>query len=262
MTEPTLQGIDFHASNAEDTQVLTRDGMPQVRQRPIPEWEVEARNRLAAAVERFSQPLADLVERDANEGDTRMLVADFLSDGLNYGKYDSLTTSYRTRGESVDYGILLDGELFAFLEVKACGQSLDARNLRQVKTHAAAEGLSWVVLTNGRHWQVHHVVDADSGTTALVVDVDLFSEGSEEANVDALFHLCREAVQDGRLDNLRAWREALAAEPLARLLRSRAVVDTICAEIRRDTGHTGHVGDTEDVLHALRKSVLARGLGG
>jgi len=45
--------------------------------RGAPKWETEARDRVKAAVKRFSKPLADLVARDANEGDTRLLVTDF-----------------------------------------------------------------------------------------------------------------------------------------------------------------------------------------
>ena len=32
----------------------------------------------------FSKPLTELVARDANEGDTRLLVTDFLCEGLGY----------------------------------------------------------------------------------------------------------------------------------------------------------------------------------
>jgi hypothetical protein len=36
------------------------------------------------AVRRYNRPLTDLIARDANEGDTRLLVTDFLCDGLGY----------------------------------------------------------------------------------------------------------------------------------------------------------------------------------
>ena len=42
-----------------------------------PKWEQDARERVRLAIRRFSKPLADLVARDANEGDTRLLVTDF-----------------------------------------------------------------------------------------------------------------------------------------------------------------------------------------
>jgi hypothetical protein len=50
----------------------------QRRERSAPKWETEAQNRLRNAIRRFSRPMADLVARDANEGDTRLLVTDFL----------------------------------------------------------------------------------------------------------------------------------------------------------------------------------------
>ena len=52
--------------------------------RGAPKWETEARERVKAAIKRFSKPLAELVARDANEGDTRLLVTDFLCEGLGY----------------------------------------------------------------------------------------------------------------------------------------------------------------------------------
>jgi hypothetical protein len=58
------------------------------------------------------------VTRDANEGDTRLLVTDMLCEGFGFDKYTELTTEYRVKGEFADYGIRLDKDLIAFLEVK------------------------------------------------------------------------------------------------------------------------------------------------
>ncbi|RCV48210.1 hypothetical protein, partial [Marinitenerispora sediminis] len=198
-------------------------------------------------------------ERDANEGDTRMLVTDFLSEGLDYHKYDHLTTEYRTQGESADYGIRIDDQLFALTEVKRCGQELDARNLRQVRTVAAGEEVEWLVLTNGRVWQVYHFT-ADASTVELVFEVDLLDEENRTATIDGLFHLSRSAVQQGRLANLRAWRAALERGPLAEVLQSPAVIEAVRHEVRQRTGHIGHLGDTEDVLRALRDGIIPSSL--
>jgi hypothetical protein len=62
--------------------------------------------------------LAELIARDANEGDTRLLVTDFLCDGLGYDKYEDLTTEYQVKGEFADYGIRIAKQLVAFIEVK------------------------------------------------------------------------------------------------------------------------------------------------
>ena len=135
--------------------------------RPAPRWETEARDRVRAAVKRYSRPLGDLVARDANEGDTRLLVTDFLCDGLGYDKYEDLTTEYQVKGEFADYGVRIDKQLVAFIEVKRCTTTLGAKHLRQVESYAVNEGVEWMLLTNGRVWQAWHL------TGGLPVQVDL-----------------------------------------------------------------------------------------
>ncbi|MBB6171375.1 hypothetical protein HNR23_001435 [Nocardiopsis mwathae] len=246
--------------DADTTQVMTRTGEFTFGQASTPQWEAEVRARLAACVHRFSGPLSDLIARDANEGDTRMLVADFLSDALNYSKYGGLTTEYRTSGESIDYGILLDDRVFAFVEVKQCGQELDHRSLRPARSQAAEDGVEWVLLTNGRRWQAHHFGAGDEDGSGLILDVDVLGAEDAQATLDLLFHLTREAVQAGRLDDLRRWRDALEAERLADALLSDTVIEAIRLEVRRRTEHSGHLGDAADIERTLRERVIARGL--
>jgi hypothetical protein len=64
--------------------VEAKDAKPakKLASRAAPKWEAEARDRLRAGLRRFSKPLADLAARDANEGDTRLLVTDFLCEAL------------------------------------------------------------------------------------------------------------------------------------------------------------------------------------
>lgn len=66
--------------------VVANDDAPTLAQpaktpapRTGPKWEMDVRERVKASIRKFSKPLADLVERDANEGDTRLLVTDFLA---------------------------------------------------------------------------------------------------------------------------------------------------------------------------------------
>ncbi len=122
------------------------------------------------AVRKFTRPLADLVARDANEGDTRLLVTDFLCEGLGYDKYEDLTTEYHVKGEFADYGVRIDKQLVAFIEVKRCATKLNPKHLRQVQMYALNEGVEWMVLTNGQIWQTYHL------TASLPIIVDLAFE--------------------------------------------------------------------------------------
>ncbi|PDP85596.1 hypothetical protein CQJ94_21550 [Glycomyces fuscus] len=245
--------------DAEDTQVMTRTG--EFTSTTL-SWETSVRGRVAAAVDRLSGPLADLLERDANDGDTRMLVADFFSVGLNFSKYQDMTTEYRTSGDSIDYAIMLEGKLFAPVEVRRVGQGLDQRNIQVSRRLAVEEGAEWVILTNGRLWKVYHLrPDGDGGNRPVeVIDVDLMDADAYQRNIDALFHITREAVDRGRLDTLRRWKEAVEAAPVAEALRSDAVVETVRAQLRAATGHQGHTGDADEVRRALVEEVIAQGL--
>jgi hypothetical protein len=88
------------------------------KQRTGPKWETETRERLKANIRRFAKPLTEAADRDANEGDTRLLVTDLLCDALGNDKYADLTTEYQVKGEFADYGIRIDRELVAFIETK------------------------------------------------------------------------------------------------------------------------------------------------
>ena len=241
--------------DAEETQVMARTGQFTTTL----SWETAVRGRVAAAVDRLSGPLAELAERDANDGDTRMLVADFFSVGLNFSKYQDLTTEYRTSGDSIDYAIVLDGELFAPVEVCRIGQELDLRNIQMSRRLAVDKGADWVFLTNGRVWRVYHMrPDPNGGTPqpVTVVDVDLLDADSYERNVDGLFHLTRESVEHGRLESLRRWREKSEAAPLARALLSEEVVAAVRARLREGAEHPGHLGEDDRIRRVLTEEIL------
>ena len=73
MDEPeTATVVEGNASGS------VADAARKPKPRSAPKWETDARDRLKTAIRRYSKPLADLVARDANEGDTRLLVTDFL----------------------------------------------------------------------------------------------------------------------------------------------------------------------------------------
>jgi len=77
-------------ANTSTALIVTNDDEPTLANAPqkvasaLPKWETTARERMKAAIKKFSKPLADLVARDANEGDTRLLVTDMLCEGFGF----------------------------------------------------------------------------------------------------------------------------------------------------------------------------------
>ncbi len=205
--------------------------------RSAPKWETEARDRVRSAVRRSAKPLADLIARDANEGDTRLLVTDFLCDGLGYDKYEDLTTEYQVKGEFADYGVRIAKQLVAFIEVKRCTTKLGAKHLRQVEMYAVNEGVEWMILTNGQVWQVWHLTAGLPVVLDLALDIDLLGEGGPTQKADGLFPVSKEAFKHHVIDDLWKVKAATSAKSLASVIISEAVVEQIRKELRRQTGH-------------------------
>lgn len=194
---------------AEPRAVARRAAKPTPRSaRPArhrPRREREARARVRASIRRFGEPLADLLERDANERDTRLLVTGFLREALGFDRDEDLTTDHR----AADYGVRVDGRLVAFIEVKRCTQELNMRHLRQVRMSGVHEGVEWIILTNGRVWQVYHLTGVLPLIIDLALEVDLLSDASVAHQADVLFHLTKEALERHLLDDL--WKAKAAA---------------------------------------------------
>lgn len=238
--------------------IATAPDVPKVAKprtpRGAPKWETDARDRVKAAIRKYSKPLADLVARDANEGDTRLLVTDFLCDALGYDKYEDLTTEYQVKGEFADYGVRIDQQLVAFIEVKRCTTKLGEKHLRQVQMYAVNEGVEWVMLTNGAVWQAYHLSGGLPIATDLVIEVNLLDDDTTVAHKAAeLFYVTRESFKRRQIDELWSQRQATAPPSLCAALFSDAVLDAMRKELRRSTGYNP---STEQIDAALRATVV------
>ncbi|MEJ7716356.1 MAG: hypothetical protein WKF40_12010 [Thermoleophilaceae bacterium] len=205
--------------------------------------------------------MLDLVERDANEGDTRLLVTDFLCDGLGFDKYEDLTTEYQVKGEFADYGIRIEKQLIAFIEVKRCTQKLGVRHLRQVQMYAVNEGVEWMILTNGQVWQVWQVWHLTGGLPVVVdlaLEVDLLGEGTIAQKVDSLFHLSKDAIRRRLLDELWKAKAATAPKSLATIVLSDSVIEAVRKELRRQTAYNVDLTELRRVLsnEVIRSELL------
>jgi predicted type IV restriction endonuclease len=246
-------------ANTSTALIVTNDDEPTLASGPqkaasaLPKWETAARERMKGAIKKFSKPLADLVARDANEGDTRLLVTDMLCEGFGFDKYTELTTEYRVKGEFADYGIRLDKDLIAFLEVKRVTTKLAAKHLRQVETYAVNEGVEWVILTSGVVWQVYHITGGLPIVVDLALDVNLFAEETLAQKASQLYYLSKESLKRRQIDSLWQAKRATSPKSLAKVLCSETVVAAIRKELKRATSQS--VTDVE-IVKLLNETVL------
>jgi hypothetical protein len=251
-----MDELDTAVVTEGDASAAVSEATRKPKARSAPKWETEARDRLRAAVRRFSKPLADLLARDANEGDTRLLVTDFLCDGLGFDKYADLTTEYQVKGEFADYGVRIDRDLVAFIEVKRVATKLSTKHLRQVEMYAVNEGVEWVILTNGSVWQVYHITGGLPMVIDLALEVDLLGDEPPGPKVGQLFYLTRESLKRRQLDELWKAKRATSPASLSQVLVSDPVAEAIRKELWRQTGHRV---DTAEITRLLTETLLRPG---
>lgn len=250
MPEETTSDVPAVANESEPAlNEKTKQSVP----RGAPKWETDARERVRAAIKKFSKPLSDLISRDANEGDTRLLVTDFLCEGLGFDKYSELTTEYRVKGEFADFGIRIEKDMIAFIEIKRVNTKLAAKHLRQVESYAVNEGVEWVILTNGAEWQVYHITGGLPIVVDLAIDVNLLGDDSPAQKINQLFYITREALKRRQIDQVWQAKRATSPRSLASVLSSGPVAEAIRKELKKQTGL--NVSSAE-VVRLLRETVL------
>jgi predicted type IV restriction endonuclease len=219
----------------------------------MPKWQAAAVERVRAALRKFAKPLADLAARDANEGDTRLLVTDFLCEGLGYDKYSDLTTEYLVKGEYADYGVRIDRELIAFIEVKRVATKLSEKHLRQVQMYAVNEGVEWVFLTNGIVWKAYHLTGGLPVVTELAFSIDLSIDTSPSQKAGLLFYLSKDAMKRRLIDELWSAKVATSPKSIAHVLMSDVIVEAIRKQLRKQSGHNV---DLQELKRVLAETVL------
>lgn len=202
----------------------------------VPVWEQKSKDALKAFFRKNLKALDALLKRDAVEADTRTFVTDVLVEGLGYDKYEELTAEYLVRGEFADIGIRVDKKILAFVEIKRVSTELKDTHLRQVKNYAANEGVEWVVLTNGRIWQIYHISNTTPIEHVLLVEVDLLADQTPADRVNQLWQIGREALKRNVLAATWKTESALKAQNILAAIKSEAVQAAIRKEIRAKTG--------------------------
>ena len=214
-------------------------------------------SRLASGLKRF-QPIVETAKaRDVNEADTVTIVKDFLSEVLGYDKYSDVTSEYSIKGTYVDLALKVEGKLRLLIEVKAVGQTLDDRHVKQAVDYAANEGVEWVLLTNAAEWRAYHVSFTKPIGTELVLTTDIMRlNHRRDVDLDVLFPLTKEGLSKSAVEQQHAQAEVTNRFVLAAILQSEPVLDVVRREIRRLNPNVKL--ETGDVAALLAGEVLKR----
>lgn len=220
----------------------------------IPKWEIAVRDRIANKLKSFQKSTQTLIDQDAVEANTRLLVTDFLCDVLGFDKYSDLDAELNVKGDFADYGIRINGQLVAIVEVKRIKQTLNATHLRQAESYALREGVQWLFLTNGQMWQIYHVDPKknDKSDLQLVLNVDLLDPSSRSPKkIGALVYFTKEFVSKGRVEDLWRAKAALSPKVVTEAIFVEESLNAIRREIRRKTKENVDLDDLKQAIQVL-----------
>ena len=190
--------------------------------------------RISTGLRKYPKVFQQAFDRDINESDTVVIIADFLSEVLGFDKYNEITTESAIRGTYCDLAVKVGGQVRYLVEVKAIGIKLNDSHLRQAIQYAATHGVEWVILTNGASWQVHRMRFEQPVSADLVFDLDLLSATPRSKEViERLFVLTREGVSKSAIQEFQQQKDASSPFLIAAVLQSNSLIGVLRRELRR-----------------------------
>jgi len=191
-------------------------------------------NRLKNEVPRFKRVLLNAANRDVNESDTVTIVTDMLAGIFGFDKYTEITSEQAIRGTYCDLAVQVDGTVEFLIEVKAIGLDLKENHVRQAVNYGANMGISWVVLTNGRQWEIHRIRFEKPISQEHVCTID-FAEikPAKLADREMLFLLCKEGLKKAAIKEYHDHVQVVNRYVLGALIESDPLLVALRRELRR-----------------------------
>lgn len=188
---------------------------------------------------------------DLDESATRLMINTFLTDLLGYAELEEIRTEHMINGAYADYVIQVDRKKHLVVEVKAIQIDLTENHLRQAVGYAANEGIDWVLLTNGRCFEVYRVLFKKPVTSKRLFAFDLRDLSALKDVSEGLILLHKRFLARGELDAF--WKRFQALEPnnLCKYLYSKDIIRFLRRILKRDANLSFSENDILDSIHEI-----------
>jgi|LGOV01.1.fsa_nt_gb hypothetical protein len=216
----------------------------------------KAEARIRAGIKKYKGIVTSAKNRDVNESDTVTIMTDILAEICGYDKYAEITREYAIRNTYCDLAIKIEDKPIFLIEVKAIGIDLKAKHLRQALGYAANEGIEWVILTNGDHWQAHRVMFEKPIKTEIAFDFSFIETSDIKELMDYFFLVSKEGVKKSAIDVFHEESQLTGRYMIAATLRTEPVLTAIRRQLRSVSSKIKIT--TDDILQTLNNQVLKR----
>ena len=218
-----------------------------------------AREKIPQETRKAIRTAKDMVEAifkdDANEAETRRRVERIFENVLGYDPFKHLSRERAVKGagdtEHMDFTVQLekDAKPAIIVELKRVAIDLASKHVRQVVSYAIDAGCEWVLLTNGREWQIYHIEYGQPPETKLIDHWDLLKD--DVNTLAKKFETINfKSVKKGFLDELWDRTRVLAPNSMLSAILAEDSIKCICKNLKKSTRVSIA---PEDVVKGLRK---------
>jgi predicted type IV restriction endonuclease len=216
-------------------------------------------DRLKTQTKKYQKVLTSAIDRDVNESDTVAIITDMLASIYGYDKFLEVTSEFAIKGSFCDLAVVIDGGVKFLIEAKAIGLDLKEMHLRQAIGYGAQHGIQWVVLTNGKIWEIYRIQFRQPVTSELLTSYNFLDlNPRKKEDLETLFLLCKEGLSKDAIEEFHKHVQGVNKSIIGALMLSEKGVNFLSRELKRTTPGL-RVSDAE-VESILRGEVLKRDL--
>lgn len=190
-----------------------------------------------------------------DESATRLMVNYFLIDILGYTQLDEVKTEYAIKGTYADYVIQIARKKWFIVEVKSIQIDLSENHLRQALSYAANEGIDWVILTNGKEFELYKVIFSKPISHKKLFSFNLSNLGELKEAASYFYYLTKASIVKKEIEDFWTRFQALEPKNLAKLLYLPEIVSILRRKLKINTGINF---SEEDVIDSIYQVVVLK----
>ena len=203
----------------------------------------------------------DLQKQDGNEAETRRRIERILESVCGYNAFAHLSREDSVKGagetEYADFTVRVKPNKIALvLEIKRVNVDLSKKHLNQAEQYATKLGCEWIIISNGRQWQLHHWDPSPPAEMQLVAEWDLMHDAPNSL-AEHFELISLQSVKKGSLDKLWRKEKSLTPRALVSAMVSEPTLNCLRTILRKEAGHRPN---PEDIIVAMRKILDQRAL--
>jgi len=175
-------------------------------------------------------------------------IGKFFEEVLGYDIFQEISKEHTVKDRYVDYAIKINGKIMFFVEVKQSGITLKKWHIEQASNCAANADIPWVLLTNGRFWQLYHLTFDEGIQSDLIWLTDITENDTRESSsLISLLH--RKSIVKGELEDFYTKTKALSPKSIVQAIFQEDALRIIRRNLKLISGVSV---DEEELVHSIK----------